>query len=282
MHKIVYKKVLSSDMFWLEFEAPYVAAKAKPGQFIIFRVDEFGERVPLTIAGVDKAKSTVTIIFQAVGRSTSLLSQLEEGESILDVSGPLGQPYHMDGLKRVCVVGGGTGNALAYPIVKGFTDAGIKVDMIAGFKTKDLIVLENEFREASDRLFLMTDDGSAGEKGFTTNKLQELIEQGNDYDEVFTVGPPIMMKMVCKVTEPKNIKTVASLTALMIDGTGMCGCCRVNVDGQVKYACVDGPDFDGNHVDWDTLIARNSYYMPEEKEERNHICRLTGGVRHYE
>lgn len=282
MHKIVYKKVLSSDMFWLEFEAPYVAAKAKPGQFIIFRVDEFGERVPLTIAGVDKAKSTVTIIFQAVGRSTSLLSQLEEGESILDVSGPLGQPSHMDGLKRVCVVGGGTGNALAYPIVKGFTDAGIKVDMIAGFKTKDLIVLENEFREASDRLFLMTDDGSAGEKGFTTNKLQELIEQGNDYDEVFTVGPPIMMKMVCKVTELKNIKTVASLTALMIDGTGMCGCCRVNVDGQVKYACVDGPDFDGNHVDWDTLIARNSYYMPEEKEERNHICRLTGGVRHYE
>lgn len=282
MHKIVYKKVLSSDMFWLEFEAPYVAAKAKPGQFIIFRVDEFGERVPLTIAGVDKEKSTVTIIFQAVGRSTSLLSQLEEGESILDVSGPLGQPSHMDGLKRVCVVGGGTGNALAYPIVKGFTDAGIKVDMIAGFKTKDLIVLENEFREASDRLFLMTDDGSAGEKGFTTNKLQELIEQGNDYDEVFTVGPPIMMKMVCKVTEPKNIKTVASLTALMIDGTGMCGCCRVNVDGQVKYACVDGPDFDGNHVDWDTLIARNSYYMPEEKEERNHICRLTGGVRHYE
>ena len=282
MHKIVYKKVLSSDMFWLEFEAPYVAAKAKPGQFIIFRVDEFGERVPLTIAGVDKEKSTVTIIFQAVGRSTSLLSQLEEGESILDVSGPLGQPSHMDGLKRVCVVGGGKGNALAYPIVKGFTDAGIKVDMIAGFKTKDLIVLENEFREASDRLFLMTDDGSAGEKGFTTNKLQELIEQGNDYDEVFTVGPPIMMKMVCKVTEPKNIKTVASLTALMIDGTGMCGCCRVNVDGQVKYACVDGPDFDGNHVDWDTLIARNSYYMPEEKEERNHICRLTGGVRHYE
>lgn len=188
----------------------------------------------------------------------------------------------MNGLKRVCVVGGGTGNALAYPIVKGFTDAGIKVDMIAGFKTKDLIVLEDEFREASDRLFLMTDDGSAGEKGFTTNKLQELIEQGNDYDEVFTVGPPIMMKMVCKVTEPKNIKTVASLTALMIDGTGMCGCCRVNVDGQVKYACVDGPDFDGNHVDWDTLIARNSYYMPEEKEERNHICRLTGGVRHYE
>lgn len=282
MHKIVYKKVLSSDMFWLEFEAPYVAAKAKPGQFIIFRVDEFGERVPLTIAGVDKEKSTVTIIFQAVGRSTSLLSQLEEGESILDVSGPLGQPSHMNGLKRVCVVGGGTGNALAYPIVKGFTDAGIKVDMIAGFKTKDLIVLEDEFREASDRLFLMTDDGSAGEKGFTTNKLQELIEQGNDYDEVFTVGPPIMMKMVCKVTEPKNIKTVASLTALMIDGTGMCGCCRVNVDGQVKYACVDGPDFDGNHVDWDTLIARNSYYMPEEKEERNHICRLTGGVRHYE
>lgn len=282
MHKVVYKRQLSHDMFWMELEAPYVAAKARPGQFIIFRVDEYGERVPLTMAGSDKEKGTITIIFQAVGRSTSLLSQVEEGESIADITGPLGRPTEMEGLKRVCVVGGGTGNALAYPVAKGLHDAGVVVDMVSGFKTEELIVLEEEFEAAVDNFYLMTDDGTKGEKGFTTDKLKALIDSGVQYDEVITVGPPVMMKFVCKVTEPYGIKTVASLTALMIDGTGMCGGCRVSVGGETKYACVDGPEFDGQLVDWDTLIARNAYYMPEEKEEREHVCRLTGGVRHYE
>lgn len=282
MHKIVLKKQLSHDMFWLEFEAPYVAAKAKPGQFIIFRVDEFGERVPLTMAGSDKEKGTVTIIFQAVGRSTELLSQLNEGDYILDVTGPLGKATEMEGLKKVCVVGGGTGNALAYPVAKGLHDAGVEVDMVAGFKTKDIVVLEEEFKGAVDNFYLMTDDGSAGEKGFTTDKLKALIEAGNAYDEVITVGPPIMMKFVNAVTAKHGIKTVASLTAIMIDGTGMCGGCRVSVGGETKYACVDGPEFDAALVDWDVLIARNAYYADEEQEERDHVCRITGGVRHYE
>lgn len=282
MHKVVYKRQLSHDMFWMELEAPYVAAKARPGQFIIFRVDEYGERVPLTMAGSNKEKGTVTIIFQAVGRSTSLLSQVEEGESIADITGPLGRPTEMEGLKRVCVVGGGTGNALAYPVAKGLHDAGVIVDMVSGFKTEELIVLEDEFEAAVDNFYLMTDDGTKGEKGFTTDKLKALIDSGVQYDEVITVGPPVMMKFVCKVTEPYGIKTIASLTALMIDGTGMCGGCRVSVGGETKYACVDGPEFDGQLVDWDTLIARNAYYMAEEQEERDHVCRLTGGVRHYE
>ena len=282
MHKVVYKRQLSHDMFWMELEAPYVAAKARPGQFIIFRVDEYRERVPLTMAGSNKEKGTVTIIFQAVGRSTSLLSQVEEGESIADITGPLGRPTEMEGLKRVCVVGGGTGNALAYPVAKGLHDAGVIVDMVSGFKTEELIVLEDEFKAAVDNFYLMTDDGTKGEKGFTTDKLKALIDSGVQYDEVITVGPPVMMKFVCKVTEPYGIKTIASLTALMIDGTGMCGGCRVSVGGETKYACVDGPEFDGQLVDWDTLIARNAYYMAEEQEERDHVCRLTGGVRHYE
>ncbi len=282
MHKVVLNRQLSHDMFWMEFEAPYVAAKAKPGQFIIFRVDEFGERVPLTMAGSNKEKGTVTIIFQAVGRSTMLLSQLKEGDYILDVAGPLGRPTEMEGLKKVCVVGGGTGNALAYPVAKGLHDHGIHVDMVSGFKTKELIFLEDEFRAAVDNYYLVTDDGSYGEKALTTEKLKELIEAGNEYDEVITVGPPIMMKFVAKTTEPYGIKTIASLTALMIDGTGMCGGCRVSVGGETKYACVDGPEFDAQLVDWDTLLARNAYYAEEEKEEREHVCRLTGGVRHYE
>ena len=282
MHKVVYKRQLSHDMFWMELEAPYVAAKARPGQFIIFRVDEYGERVPLTMAGSNKEKGTVTIIFQAVGRSTSLLSQVEEGESIADITGPLGRPTEMEGLKRVCVVGGGTGNALAYPVAKGLHDAGVIVDMVSGFKTEELIVLEDEFKAAVDNDYLLPDDGTKGEKGFTTDKLKALIDSGVQYDEVITVGPPVMMKFVCKVTEPYGIKTIASLTALMIDGTGMCGGCRVSVGGETKYACVDGPEFDGQLVDWDTLIARNAYYMAEEQEERDHVCRLTGGVRHYE
>lgn len=282
MHKIVDKKQLNHDMFMLEFEAPYVALKAKPGQFIIFRVDEYGERVPLTMAGSNKDKGTVSIIFQSVGRSTKLLSELEIGDYILDVSGPLGKATKIDGLKKVCVVGGGTGNALAYPVAKGLHDGGVHVDMISGFKTADLVVLEDEFKAAVDKFYLLTDDGSKGEKGFTTDKLKQLIEDGNQYDEVITVGPPIMMKFVCEVTKPYNITTIASLTALMIDGTGMCGGCRVSIDGEKKYVCVDGPEFDGQKVDWDKLIARNAYYMDEETEEKDHVCRITGGIRRYE
>lgn len=282
MHKIVYKKQLSHDMFWMEFEAPYVAAKAKPGQFIIFRVDEYGERVPVTMAASDKEKGTITLIFQAVGRSTMLLSQYEVGDSIADIAGPLGKPTEVDGFKRVCVVGGGTGNALAYPVAMGFKAAGVEVDMVSGFKTKDLIVLQEEFEAGVDNYYLCTDDGSAGEKAFTTDKLKALIEAGNNYDEVITVGPPIMMKFVNAVTQPYGIPTVASLSALMIDGTGMCGGCRISFDGETKYVCVDGPEFDASKVDWDVLIARNAYYADEEKEAREHICRITGGVRHYE
>lgn len=282
MHKIVDKKQLNHDMFMLEFEAPYVAMKAKPGQFIIFRVDEYGERVPLTMAGSNKDKGTVSIIFQSVGRSTKLLSELEVGDYILDVSGPLGKATKIEGLKKVCVVGGGTGNALAYPVAKGLHDGGVHVDMVSGFKTADLVLLEDEFKEAVDNFYLVTDDGSKGEKGFTTDKLKQLIEDGNQYDEVITVGPPIMMKFVCEVTKPYGIPTIASLTALMIDGTGMCGGCRVSIDGEKKYVCVDGPEFDGQKVDWDKLIARNAYYKDEETDEKNHLCRITGGVRHYE
>lgn len=282
MHKIVYKKQLSHDMFWMEFEAPYIAAKAKPGQFIIFRVDEYGERVPVTMAASNKEKGTITLIFQAVGRSTMLLSQQEVGDSIANIAGPLGNPTEVEGFEKVCVVGGGTGNALAYPVAMGFKAAGVSVDMVAGFKNKDLIVLEDEFRAGVDNFYLTTDDGSAGEKAFTTDKLKALIEAGNKYDEVVTVGPPIMMKFVNAVTEPYGIKTIASLSALMIDGTGMCGGCRISYDGETKYVCVDGPEFDASKVDWDVLIARNAYYAEEEKEARDHVCRLTGGVRHYE
>ncbi|MCQ2566880.1 MAG: sulfide/dihydroorotate dehydrogenase-like FAD/NAD-binding protein [Mogibacterium sp.] len=282
MHKIIYKKQLSDDMFWMEFEAPYVAAKAKPGQFIIFRVDEYGERVPITMADSNKEKGTITLIFQAVGRSTMLLSQLEVGEYVQDIAGPLGKPTDVEARKRVCIVGGGTGNALAYPIAAGFKAAGATVDMISGFRTSDLIVLKDEFESVANNYYLCTDDGSAGEKAFTTDKLKALIEAGNEYDEVITVGPPVMMKFVAKTTEPYGIPTIASLSALMIDGTGMCGGCRISYEGETKYVCVDGPEFDASKVDWDVLIARNAYYAEEEKEAREHICRLTGGTRHYE
>lgn len=282
MHKVVYKKQLSHDMFWMEFEAPYVVQKAKPGQFIIFRVDEFGERVPLTMAATNKDKGTVTLIFQAIGRSTILLSQQEVGDSIADIAGPLGKPTEVEGYKRVCVVGGGTGNALAYPVAMGFKAAGVEVDMISGFKTKELVVLEEEFTAGVDNFYLVTDDGSAGEKAFTTEKLKSLIEEGKEYDEVITVGPPIMMKFVNEVTKPYGIKTIASLSSIMIDGTGLCGCCRITYDGKTKYVCVDGPEFDASLVDWDVLLARNAYYEEEEERDREHVCRLTGGVRHHE
>lgn len=282
MFKILSKRRLNPTMTWLVIDAPLVAKKARPGQFIILRTDEYGERIPLTMAGHDAEKGTIDLIYAAVGRTTMLMDQLEEGDYLLDVVGPLGKPTHMEGLKRVAVVGGGTGNALAYPLATGMHKEGIHVDMIAGFKNKEMVILEDEFKAGTDRLFLTTDDGSYGEKGFTTDKLKELIEAGNEYDEIVAVGPPVMMKFVCKIAEEYGIPSVASLTAYMIDGTGMCGGCRCVIGGENKFVCVDGPEFDGSLVDWDKLIRRNSFYKDQEQEDAKHICRLTGGVRYYD
>lgn len=282
MFKILRKRRLNPTMTWLVIDAPLVAKKARPGQFIILRTDEYGERIPLTMAGHDAEKGTIDLIYAAVGRTTMLMDQLEEGDYLLDVVGPLGKPTHMEGLKRVAVVGGGTGNALAYPLATGMHKEGIHVDMIAGFKNKEMVILEDEFKAGTDRLFLTTDDGSYGEKGFTTDKLKELIEAGNEYDEIVAVGPPVMMKFVCKIAEEYGIPSVASLTAYMIDGTGMCGGCRCVIGGENKFVCVDGPEFDGSLVDWDELIRRNSFYKDQEQEDAKHICRLTGGVRYYD
>ena len=275
MFKIVRKKELNEAVTLLEIEAPFVARKAKAGQFIIFRVDEYGERVPLTIAGYDREKGTVTIIFQKVGLSTKMLGALKEGDYIHDFVGPLGKATATEGIKRVCVVGGGVGCAIALPSAQAFKDAGCEVDVIVGFRNKDIVILEDEFKAASDRLFLMTDDGSYGEHGFVTVKLQELLEQGNQYDEVLAIGPIPMMKFVCKTTEPFGVKTVVSLNPIMVDGTGMCGGCRVTVGGEVKFACVDGPDFDGHKVDFAELMNRNGVYRDQEQsDEKEHICRI--------
>ncbi len=282
MYKIVSKRKLNDTMTWLVIEAPLVARKAKPGQFIILRTDEHGERIPLTMAGHDSKKGTIDLIYAAVGRTTMLMDQLEEGDYLLDVVGPLGKPTEMEGLKKVCVVGGGTGNALAYPLACGMHDHGIHVDMIAGFKSKKEVILEDELKVGVDRVFITTDDGSYGEKGFTTDKLKALIEEGNEYDEIVAVGPPMMMKFTCKIAEEYGIHSIASLTAYMIDGTGMCGGCRCIVGGENKFVCVDGPEFDGSLVDWDELIKRSAYYSEQEAGDRSHVCRLTGGVRYYD
>ena len=282
MFKILSKRRLNPTMTWLVIDAPLVAKKARPGQFIILRTDEYGERIPLTMAGHDAEKGTIDLIYAAVGRTTMLMDQLEEGDYLLDVVGPLGKPTHMEGLKRVAVVGGGTGNALAYPLATGMHKEGIHVDMIAGFKNKEMVILEDEFKAGSDLLFLTTDDVSYVEKGSTTDKLKELIEAGNEYDEIVAVGPPVMMKFVCKIAEEYGIPSVASLTAYMIDGTGMCGGCRCVIGGENKFVCVDGPEFDGSLVDWDELIRRNSFYKDQEQEDAKHICSLTGGVRYYD
>ncbi len=275
MFKIVRKKELNSAVTLMEIEAPFVAKKAKAGQFIIFRVDAQGERVPLTIAGYDREKGTVTIIFQKVGLSTKMLGELNEGDCIQDFVGPLGRPTEMEGVKRVCVVGGGVGCAIALPSAQAFKEAGCEVDVIVGFRNKDIVILEDEFRACSDNLYLMTDDGSYGEHGFVTVKLQELLEAGNQYDEVLAIGPVPMMKFVCKTTEPFGVKTMVSLNPIMVDGTGMCGGCRVTVGGEVKFACVDGPEFDGHKVDFAELMNRNGVYRDQEQsDEQNHMCRI--------
>ena len=275
MYKIVCKKELNSAVTYMEIEAPFIARKAKAGQFIIFRVDDKSERVPLTIAGFDREKGTVAIIFQKVGLSTEMLGAMNEGDYIQDFVGPLGKATEVEGKKRVCVVGGGVGCAIALPAARAFKEAGAIVDVIIGFRTKDIVILEDEFRACADNLYLMTDDGSYGEKGFGTVKLQALLEAGTQYDEVLAIGPIPMMKFVSKTTEPFGVKTVVSLNPIMVDGTGMCGGCRVTVGGEVKFACVDGPEFDGHQVDYNELMSRNSTYKDREAETRTtHVCRM--------
>ena len=273
MYKIVKRQQLNDTVVRLDVQAPFIAKKAKAGQFIIFRIDEHGERIPLTIADTDAEKGTVSIIFQIVGQSTMLLSQLQEGDAILDFVGPLGAATEFGDAKKVCVIGGGVGNAIAYPSAKALFNMGADVDVIAGFRSKDIVILEDEFKAECNRLFITTDDGTYGEKGFVTNKLQELIDAGNNYDLVIAIGPIPMMKFVSKVTEPYNIKTLVSLNPIMIDGTGMCGGCRVTVGGEIKFACVDGPDFDGHKVDYDELMQRNSTYREFEAHDKEH-CRM--------
>ena len=275
MYKIVRKKELNPSVTLMEIEAPFIAKKAKAGQFIIFRIDEQGERVPLTIAGYDREAGTITIIFQKVGFSTIALGALNEGDYIRDFVGPLGKPTPVEGKKKVCVVGGGVGCAIALPSAKGFKEAGAEVTVIAGFRSKDIVILEEEFKAVADHFILMTDDGSYGEKGFGTVKLQQLVESGIQYDEVLAIGPVPMMKFVCKTTEPFGVHTVVSLNPIMVDGTGMCGGCRVTVGGETKFACVDGPEFDGHQVDFAELMNRNGIYREREAEvTKDHVCRL--------
>lgn len=276
MFKIVKKRELNPSVTLMEIDAPLIAKKAKAGQFIIFRIDEEGERIPLTIADTDIERGTVTIIYQKVGLSTELLSKKNEGEFILDFVGPLGVPTELDGLKKVAVIGGGVGCAIAFPQAKTLFKLGCEVDVIAGFRTKDLIILEDEMRSNSTNYFIMTDDGSYGEKGFVTDKLKSLIEDGNNYDAVIAIGPIPMMKFVSLTTKPYDIKTIVSLNPIMVDGTGMCGGCRVTVGGEIKFACVDGPDFDGHLVDFDELMNRNATYKAQEAENKEtHMCRMT-------
>ncbi len=275
MFKIVRKKELNDAVTLMDIEAPFIAKKAKAGQFIIFRIDEKGERVPLTIAGYDREKGTVTIIFQKVGFATKALGALNEGDYIQDFVGPLGKPTAVEGKKKVCVVGGGVGCAIALPSAKAFKEAGAEVTVIVGFRSKDIVILEEEFKEVADHFIIMTDDGSYGRHGLVTQPLQELLEAGADFDEVLAIGPIPMMKFVCKTTQPFGTHTMVSLNPIMIDGTGMCGGCRVTVGGETKFACVDGPEFDGHQVDFAELSNRNSVYRGREAEvAEKHVCRM--------
>ena len=276
MFTIVKKESLNPTVTRMVIEAPYVARKAEPGQFIIFRTHEDSERVPLTIADTDREAGTVTIIYQIVGGSTMELDAMQEGEAICDFVGPLGMATHTEGLKKVAVVGGGVGCAIAYPVTKKLHEQGATVHAVVGFRSRDLVILEDEFRAASDRLVMMTDDGSYGEKGLVTAALEKLINEGNEYDEVIAIGPLVMMKFVCAVTKKYNIKTVVSMNPIMIDGTGMCGGCRLTVGGETKFACVDGPDFDGHLVDFDEAMKRGTMYREFEQHAREAGCRLLG------
>lgn len=274
MYRIVKKEVLNPTVTRMEIEAPLIAKKAEPGQFIILRVDEKGERIPLTVADFDRERGTVTIIFQIVGATTEKLNHLEEGDCLQDFVGPLGRPSETEGLKKVAVIGGGVGCAIAYPVAKKLHQQGAEVHSIVGFRNKDLVILEEEFRAVSSKFVMMTDDGSYGEKGLVTNALEKLIAEGETYDEVIAIGPLVMMKFVVKLTKEHNIKTVVSMNPIMIDGTGMCGGCRLTVGGKTKFACVDGPDFDGFEVDFDEAMARGTMYREFERHAYEETCNL--------
>lgn len=264
-YEILKKIQLNPQIFLMEIKAPLVAKKAEPGQFIILRIDEYGERVPFTIADFDREKGTVTIIVQAVGKTTNDLSKLSKGDTILNFAGPLGMPTKLDGLKKVAVIGGGLGTAIAYPQTKKLHQMGAEVTVITGFRNKELIILEDELKEVSDKLIVTTDDGSNGLGGFVTDRLIEEIKKGERFDEVIAIGPLVMMRAVCEVTKKYDIPTTVSMNPVMIDGTGMCGGCRVIVGGETKFACVDGPDFDGHLIDWDAAIKRQQMYKTQEK-----------------
>ena len=274
MYKILKREELNPTVTRLEIEAPRVAKKAKAGQFIILRTDADGERIPLTIADYDDKAGTVTIIFQVVGATTERLNHMKEGECLQDFVGPLGRATHIDGLKKVAVVGGGVGCAIAYPVAKALHEAGAEVHAIAGFRSKELVILEDDFKRVSSKFVLMSDDGTAGEKGLVTDALRKLIEGGEKYDEVITIGPLPMMKFVSLLTKEYGIKTVASMNPIMIDGTGMCGGCRLSVGGKTVFACVDGPEFDAHLIDFDEAMERSSMYREFERHAHTEACNL--------
>lgn len=278
MFKIITKKFLHSTVSLMEINAPIVASKAKPGQFIILRVDKDGERIPLTIANCNKKSGTITIIFQIVGATTKQLNCLNENDYIHDVVGPLGKASQLDNLKKVAVIGGGVGCAIAYPTAKYLSSQNTIVHSIIGFRNKELVILKDEFEKISDKLILMSDDGSIGNKGLVTTALEELIQSGEKYDEVIAIGPLIMMKFVCQLTKKYNIKTIVSMNPIMVDGTGMCGGCRITVGGKTKFACVDGPDFDGHLIDFDEAINRSKMYKDFEQKAYEKTCNLFKGV----
>ena len=273
-YEIVSKKQLNPTVTMMDIYSPYIAKKAKAGQFIILRVSEDGERIPLTVAGYDRKVGTVRIIFQKVGATTKLLDNKNVGECLSDFVGPLGKPTELDGLKKVCIVGGGVGCAIALPIAQALNENGVTVHSIIGFRNKDLVILENEFENASDKLTVMTDDGSYGSKGLVTETLKAALEGGEDYDEIFAIGPLVMMKFVVETARPFGTKTTVSMNPIMIDGTGMCGGCLLTVGGKTVFACVDGPDFDGYLVDFDEAMERSSMYRDFESEAYESACNL--------
>ena len=274
MYTILKKEALNPTVTRMEIDAPLIAKKAKPGQFIILRAEADGERIPLTIAGYDREKGTVTIIFQIVGATTEKLNHLNEGDCLPDFVGPLGTPSHLDGLKKVCVIGGGVGCAIAPPVAEELHRHGAEVTSIVGFRSKDLVILEDEFKACSEHFTLMTDDGSRGEHGNVTAPLKKLLESGERFDEVIAIGPLIMMKFVCLTTKEYDQKTIVSMNPIMVDGTGMCGGCRLTVGGKMKFACVDGPDFDGHEVDFDEAMSRARSYLDFERHAREETCAL--------
>lgn len=279
MYRILKKRRLNPTVTMMDIHAPLVAKKARAGQFIILRADSDGERIPLTVAGYDRDAGWVKIIFQIVGATTMSLDRKEEGEYISDFVGPLGCPTRTEGIKKVCIVGGGVGCAIALPVAQEFHKLGAKVHTVVGFRNKDLLILEEEFKACSDKLTVMTDDGSYGRKGVVTEPLNEAFESGERYDEVIAIGPLVMMKYVVQTAKPYGIPVTVSMNPIMIDGTGMCGGCRLTVGGKTKFACVDGPDFNGYEVDFDEAVARSSMYAEFEKREREAACNLFKGVK---